>query len=125
MYEHLSTIGIEETDLIERYSLRSEVECDTLKVYYKREKGDLFARSEKYKFPRQRKKVKTDYGKNSYSDISEIAPALRHVIEELDEITKTKQGNVDIKQKVLNDLKHLESVVHSKIAEIEADLEKL
>lgn len=31
----------------------------------------------------------------------------------------------DLKRKILDDLRHLESVVANKIAEIEADLEKL
>ncbi|MBE8570463.1 MULTISPECIES: DUF3461 family protein, partial [Vibrio] len=37
----------------------------------------------------------------------------------------TKQPEVDVKEKILSDLRHLEKVVSSKIAEIEADLEKL
>ncbi|HDI3265003.1 TPA: DUF3461 family protein, partial [Vibrio cholerae] len=41
-------------------------------------------------------------------------------------ITKPEvMGEVDVKQKILNDLRHLEKVVASKIAEIEADLQKL
>ncbi|MEQ4794258.1 DUF3461 family protein, partial [Klebsiella variicola subsp. variicola] len=35
------------------------------------------------------------------------------------------QVEVDLKHKILDDLRHLEHVVANKIAEIEADLEKL
>ncbi|TOP13784.1 hypothetical protein CGH23_01275, partial [Vibrio parahaemolyticus] len=48
------------------------------------------------------------------------------VIDELNKITKpAKVSELDVKQKILSDLRHLEKVVSSKIAEIEADLEKL
>ncbi|XNM81174.1 DUF3461 family protein [Escherichia coli] len=35
------------------------------------------------------------------------------------------RSEVDLKRKILDDLRHLESVVTNKISEIEADLEKL
>ncbi|MFR2695609.1 MAG: DUF3461 family protein, partial [Proteus mirabilis] len=49
----------------------------------------------------------------------------RYVIEELDQICQQDQVEVDLKHKILDDLRHLEHVVANKIAEIEADLEKL
>ncbi|MCG6287848.1 DUF3461 family protein, partial [Vibrio vulnificus] len=63
---------------------------------------------------------------HQYKEVTEINRNLTLVIDELNKITKPpKQEDVDIKQKILTDLKHLEKVVASKIAEIEADLEKL
>ncbi|HDZ3746142.1 TPA: DUF3461 family protein, partial [Vibrio cholerae] len=57
---------------------------------------------------------------------TEINRNLTLVIDELNKITKPEvMGEVDVKQKILNDLRHLEKVVASKIAEIEADLQKL
>ncbi|NMU67783.1 DUF3461 family protein, partial [Vibrio parahaemolyticus] len=57
---------------------------------------------------------------------TEINRNLTLVIDELNKITNpTKQPEVDVKEKILSDLRHLEKVVSSKIAEIEADLEKL
>lgn len=125
MYPNLKAIGITETDRIEKYTVRTEGKSDVLKVYYERDKGDLFARSEKFKYPRQQKRVKVDSGTGTYNDMSEIAPTLRYVIEELDQIAKREVQEVDLKKKILQDLKHLEKVVNSKIAEIEADLERL
>lgn len=58
-------------------------------------------------------------------EISEISPNLRYVIEELDRLCLRDRQEEDLKRKILDDLRHLESVVANKIAEIEADLEKL
>ncbi|NHX33668.1 DUF3461 family protein, partial [Escherichia coli] len=57
--------------------------------------------------------------------INEINTNLRYAIEELDQICQTDQTDIDLKHKILDDLRHLEHVVSNKIAEIEADLEKL
>jgi hypothetical protein len=125
MYPNLQAIGVVDTDNVEKYTVRTEGKSDVLKIYYVRDKGDLFARSEKFKYPRQQKRVKVDSGTGSYSDTSEIAPTLRYVIEELDQIAKREVKEVDLKKKILQDLRHLEKVVNSKIAEIEADLDRL
>lgn len=67
-----------------------------------------------------------DSGSHQYKEVTEINRNLTLVIDELNKITKPEvMGEVDVKQKILNDLRHLEKVVASKIAEIEADLEKL
>ncbi|WP_163464285.1 DUF3461 family protein, partial [Escherichia coli] len=50
---------------------------------------------------------------------------LRYAIEELDQICQNDTSDIDLKHKILDDLRHLEHVVSNKIAEIEADLEKL
>lgn len=126
MYENLKALGIQDIESIERYSLRSESEFDILKIYHKKAKGELFARSEKFKYPRQQKRVRYDQnGREDYQNISEISTTLRYVVDELDHVCKKESGQVDIKKKILKDLKHLERVVTNKIAEIEADLEKL
>ncbi|EAS41941.1 hypothetical protein C9J48_24940 [Photobacterium profundum] len=125
MYPHLTSIGIEQPEKIERYSLRQEAANDILKVYFAKNKGELFAKSVKFKFPRQRKSVLVNSGSREYKEITEINRTLTHIIDELDIITKRKHTEVDIKKKILGDLRHLERVVSHKISEIEADLEKL
>lgn len=47
------------------------------------------------------------------------------MIDELDQICQRDRTDVDLKRKILDDLRHLESVVANKISEIESDLEKL
>lgn len=125
MYPNLTGIGIELPETIERYSLRQEAANDILKIYFKKRKGELFAKSVKFKFPRQRKSVVVNSGSREYKEVTEINRNLTHIIDELDKITKRKHVEVDIKKKILGDLRHLEQVVSHKIAEIEADLEKL
>lgn len=125
MYPNLTSIGIENPETIERYSLRQEATNDILKVYFAKQKGELFAKSVKFKFPRQRKSVVVNSGSREYKEITEINRNLTFVIDELDQLTKRKHTDVDIKKKILKDLRHLEQVVTHKIAEIEADLEKL
>ncbi|GGX49459.1 DUF3461 family protein [Saccharospirillum salsuginis] len=125
MFENLQAIGVTDTDKIEKYTLRTEGAYDILKIYYKRDKREMFARSEKFKYPRQQKRVKVDSGTGKYMNTTEIAPTLRYVIEELDAIAKREVKETDVKKKILGDLRHLEKVVQNKIEEIEADLEKL
>ncbi len=126
MFPHLNGLGIQDPTQIERYSLRQEAHKDVLKIYFLKQKGELFAKSVKFKYPRQIKNVLVDGGNSRYKEVTEINRNLTLVIDELNKITKPMQMvEVDVKQKILSDLRHLEKVVSSKIAEIEADLEKL
>ncbi|OIV46616.1 hypothetical protein BK025_10225 [Sodalis sp. TME1] len=125
MYDNLKSLGVNHPDDIDRYSLRQEANNDILKIYFRRDKGEFFAKSVKFKYPRQRKAVVSDNAAEGYREINEISPNLRYVIDELDQICLRDQTEVDLKHKILDDLRHLESVVANKIAEIEADLEKL
>lgn len=125
MYPHLTSIGIEHPETIERYSLRQEAANDILKIYFAKQKGELFAKSVKFKYPRHRKSVVVNSGSREYKEVTEINRNLTFVIDELEQITKQKHADVDLKKKILSDLRHLEQVVTHKIAEIEADLEKL
>lgn len=55
MFPHLNGLGIHDPSQIERYSLRQEAQKDVLKIYFKKQKGELFAKSVKFKYPRQKK----------------------------------------------------------------------
>ncbi|MFC0141986.1 DUF3461 family protein [Erwinia mallotivora] len=125
MYDNLKGLGISNPDDIDRYSLRQEANNDILKIYFRKDKGEFFAKSVKFKYPRQRKTVVADNVSQGYKEIQEISPNLRYVIDELDQICQRDQAEVDLKRKILDDLRHLESVVTNKIKEIESDLEKL
>ena len=125
MYDNLKSLGVNHPDDIDRYSLRQEANNDILKIYFNRDKGEFFAKSVKFKYPRQRKTVVSDNASEGYREINEISPNLRYVIDELDQICQRDQTEVDLKQKILDDLRHLETVMANKITEIETDLEKL
>ncbi|ATG16363.1 TPA: DUF3461 family protein [Providencia alcalifaciens] len=125
MYDNLKSLGISNPQDIDRYSLRQEANNDILKIYFRKDKGEFFAKSVKFKYPRQRKTVAATDGSNNFKEINEINTNLRYVIEELDQICQSDHTDIDLKHKILDDLRHLEHVVSNKIAEIEADLEKL
>lgn len=106
MYDNLRKLGITQPEEIDSYSLRQEANNDILKIYFRKDKGELFAKSVKFKYP--------------------VNHHLDHLISELDHICQPAQpNNIDFKRKVLDDLRHLESVVANKIAEIEETLEKI
>ncbi|MBC8944091.1 MULTISPECIES: DUF3461 family protein [Xenorhabdus] len=125
MYDNLKSLGITHPEDIDRYSLRQEANNDILKIYFRKDKGEFFAKSVKFKYPRQLKTVSDNNSGQGYKEVKEINTNLRYVLEELDQICKHDQSEVDLKHKILDDLRHLEHVVANKIAEIEADLEKL
>ena len=122
----LHSLGIEDTKDIERYTLRTEAEQDILKVYYKKQKGELFSRSEKFKFARLHRAVRDNQHHGDYNtELNEIAPILTKAMAELDEIVSRDRSERDIKEKIIADLRHLEKVVANKISEIKADLKDL
>lgn len=125
MYENLKGIGIQFPETIDRYLLRQEASADILKVYFRKEKGELFAKSVKFKYPRQHKTVLVNGGTGEYANVSEISPELRYVVEELDELTRHEKQEQDVKQQILSELRHLEKVVSQKITEIERSIERL
>lgn len=125
MSENLKKLGIAEPSTIEKYALRHEEDHDVLKIYYRKDKGEFFARSEKFKFPRERKRITVDSGSSKIEDYFEISPKLTAVVDELDGLFERVTVPVDLKKKILKDLRHLEKVVANKINEIERDLETL
>ncbi|ARU95098.1 DUF3461 family protein [Tatumella citrea] len=125
MYDNLKSLGITHPEEVDRYSLRQEANNDILKIYFRKDKGEFFAKSVKFKYPRQRKTVVSDQSGQGFKEVQEISPNLRYVIDELDQLCQQEQAEVDLKIKILDDLRHLELVVSNKISEIEADLEKL
>jgi hypothetical protein len=126
MYTNLKKLGIINPEAISHYTLRQEGVNDILKIYFLKEKGEFFARSLKFKYPRQRKTVTADSHGDRYKEVKEINPVLLHLIEELDKLKLTqKVKDVELSAKILTDLKHLQLVINNKIAEIEMDIHKL
>lgn len=124
MYDNLKSLGITNPEEIDRYSLRQEANNDILKIYFQKDRGEFFAKSVKFKYPRQRKTVVADGIGQGYKEVQEISPNLRYVIDELDQICQRDRSELDLKRKIRR-LAPPESVVANKISEIEADLDKL
>ena len=122
MYPNLRDIGIRNPEDIKRYSLRQEGEKDVLKVYFRKQSGMLIGKSSKFKFQRQMKKVSGGQNTEKFTDLSEINPTLRKIIQELDSLSVQVGTEQELKKQVLSDLRHLQDVVNNKIAEIEKKL---
>ena len=125
MHQHLQNIGIKNIQDIKRYSLRKEGEVDILKIYFHKTGRELLARSTKFKFPRQQKIVSGGYKGDHFTELSEVNPALRKVVKELDELALQTTTEKEVKEQLLSDLKHLERVVTNKIKEMEDKISKL
>ncbi|MCX2959658.1 MAG: DUF3461 family protein, partial [Serratia symbiotica] len=76
---------------------------DILKIYFHKDKGEFFAKSVKFKYPRQRKTVVADNAGLGYKEIHEINPNLRYVIDELDQLCQRDQIEMELKRKILDD----------------------
>lgn len=125
MQPHLKSIGIKNTEDIKRYSLRQEGERDILKIYFKKNGRELLARSSKFKFQRQQKRVSGGYQGDNFTNMSEINPTLRSIIGELDSLAISANKEKEVKEQLLDDLKHLEIVVSNKIKEMEDKIARL
>jgi len=125
MQPHLKSIGIRNIEDIKRYSLRQEGERDILKIYFRKSGRELLARSSKFKFQRQQKRVSGGYQGDNYTNLSEINPTLRNIIKELDALAIHANSEKEIKEQLLDDLKHLERVVTDKISEMEDKISRL
>ncbi len=125
MQPHLKSIGIKKAQEIKRYSLRQEGEIDILKIYFRKTGRELLARSSKFKFQRQQKRVSGGYQGDNFTNLSEINPTLRNIIKELDDLALNANSEKELKEQLLDDLKHLESVVSNKIKEMEDKISRL
>lgn len=125
MYETLKELGITDVDHIERYTLRQEGDEDILKIYFRRKRGDLFPHSIKFRQGRSTKVVPIDSGRGQYKEVSEISPLMLKASGELEEIVKREENLVELKQRILRDIDHLEKVVSRKLAQLRDDVERL
>ncbi len=99
MYDNLKSLGITNPEEIDCYSLRQEANNDILKIYFQKDKGEFFAKSVKFKYPRQRKTVVADGVGQGYKEVQEISPNLRYIIDELDQICQRDRSEVDLKRR--------------------------
>ncbi len=124
-YPTLSEMGIQTLDDIYKYTLRREGDQDVLKIYFKREKGSLLSRSKKFKFGRSTRTVRVDSSQHKYEDVSEMSPFLMKAIDELHQLVQKEHEREITKDRLLEDLDHLEKVMQNKLDELRRDLKQL
>ena len=118
MYPTLESMGVTSTKDIEKFTLRYEGGHDVLKIYYRREKGSLLPKSEKFKFGRSSKTVLADGGQQTYRQVQEPSLIVLRAMEELAQIVG-KQHDIQVsKEDLVKELEHLAKVMTSKISEI-------
>ncbi|TCS41323.1 DUF3461 family protein [Reinekea marinisedimentorum] len=86
MYDNLQALGIDQLDKISGYKLTTEKDRDVLKIIFRPERGHVLKHTQRFIYPRQHKLVTVDSGTHRKLHMTEISPALRYVIEELDQI---------------------------------------
>lgn len=124
-YPTLSDMDISRFDEIRDYSLFTEKEHDTLKVYYKRKEGSLLPRRKVFKFPKRSRPFTDTVGKQNSPQLREPSATLLKAVAELQELLKDKKETVDHKAQILRRLDQLESEVKTNIAEIRSLMDRL
>lgn len=126
MYHYLTDLGIRNPSQIEKYTLRQEALSDVLKIYFHKQKGELFAKNMTFKYPRQKKIILVDSGTHTYKDVTEINRTLTLVLDELNEITVPyNKPEHKFIETIIFDLKLLEKAIISKISAIGHDVNRL
>ena len=94
MYENLKSLGIQEPTSVDSYTLRQEANHDILKIHFKKQKGEFFAKSVKFKYPRQRRPCWST-GTHEYKDVTEINANLKYVVDETRQPDPGRQTQAD------------------------------
>lgn len=121
----LREMGVAEPYDIERYTARIEGDVDILKVYFHRHQGEWMAKSRKYKFKRMHKNMRVNEGRVPYIATTESSPYFLRAVAELDRLVEAEHDAVSKKQRLLEDVDHLEKVVSRKIEDIRRQIESL
>lgn len=124
-YPTLTEMGITTVDEIYKYNLRQEGDQDVLKIYFRREKGSFLPKSKKFKFGRATRTVRVDSSHDKYQDISEMSPFLMKAVDELHQLVQHEHEVKDVKERLRDDIDHLEKVFMNKLQEIRRDIDRI
>ena len=94
MYDNLKNLGSNILKILIAIPLRQEANNDILKFIFAKIKVNSFAKSVKFKYPRQRKTISDTQSGQGFKEVNEINTNLRYVIEELDQICQQDQVEV-------------------------------
>lgn len=124
-YPTLLEMGIEEPHEVERYTSRIEGDMDILKIYFHRHQGEWMTKSKKFKFKRQHKNMRVNEGRVPYIATTESSPYFLRAISELDTLVTVEKTAQDRKQRLLEDIEHLEKVVARKLEDMRRQIEEM
>lgn len=123
-FSTLKEMGFENPHDIQRYSSRTENDVDVLKIYLHRHHGEWMAKSKKFKFKRKHKNLPVD-GLVPYRATTEPSQYYLRAIAELDMLVEGDKSSKDKKERLLEELEHLEKVVSRKVEDIRRQIEEL
>lgn len=118
----LKEMGFGDPLEIERFSTRTEGGMDILKIYLKRQQGDWFSKSKKFKFKRSDKSVEMG---TRYGAASEPSGYFLRALAELESLVKVEKDSQSKKQVLLEEMDHLEQVMTRKMRDIRRQIEEL
>lgn len=121
----LSEMGIEEPRDIERYTSRIEGDVDVLKIYFHRHQGEWMAKSKKFKFKRMHKNMRVNEGRVPYIATTESSPYFLRAVAELDTLVSADRTAKDKKERLLDEIEHLEKVVARKLEDMRRQIEEM
>lgn len=121
----LIEMGVEEPRDIERYTSRIEGDVDVLKIYFHRHQGEWMAKSKKFKFKRMDKNMRVNEGKVPYIHTTESSPYFLRAVAELDTLVAKDKDAKNKKERLLEEVEHLEKVVSRKIEDLRRQIEEL
>lgn len=110
-YPTLKEMGIHAAGTIKRFSLRHERDRDVLKIHFHRPAGALRSPSQKFTFAHPRKAIPGQSRlSQAFAELEACSPVLRSALAELKQLTSIEIQQLPVKQDVLQDLQHLETV---------------
>lgn len=121
-FEVLKEMGFEDPMLIEKFSTRIEGNMDILKIYLRRQQGDWFSKSKKFKFKRADKSIEMG---TAYGQATEPSGYFLRALAELEKLIKVEHDADNRKEVLLEELDHLEKVVSRKIEDLRHQIEQL
>lgn len=123
----LIEMGIEKDAIrdINKFTLRQEGKEDILKIYFKRKPGSLLASSRKFRIGRAEHTVRVKDNPQGYVEAAPMSPFLMKAVDELNCLVKQEHNRELTKQRLIEDIEHLEKVMSNKLAELRQDLEAL
>jgi len=122
----LSDMGICCPNEITHYSLRQNAkDKDTLKIFYKRQKGSFLPNRKTFKFGRSAKMVADKNAKSGSTEVFEISPFLLKAVSELDSLVDKHHDDADLTKLLLKRVDQLEKEVMDATGEIRSILKSL
>lgn len=118
----LKEMGFSDPLDIEKFSTRTEGNMDILKIYLRRQQGDWFSKSKKFKFKRTDKSVEMG---TRYGAASEPSGYFLRAIAELESLVKVEKDSQTKKQVLLEEIDHLEQVMARKIEDLRRQINDL